>query len=126
MSEPIIIIDTSQIRPGRLEDLKRAFAELAQFVQANEQQAIAYSVYFDEQGSTVTVVQVHPDSSSAELHMDIAGPAFRGFADLLVLHGIDVYGNPSEELLSRLWRKAQMLGSERVAVHRLHAGFARF
>lgn len=126
MSEPIVIIDTSSIRQGKLEDLRSAMSELARFVETHEPRAIAYNVYVDSAGSKVTVFQVHPDSSSAEFHMEVAGPAFGRFADLLELDGIDVYGRPSQRLLSRLQRKAEMLGGKGVAVHEPHAGFARF
>jgi hypothetical protein len=39
---------------------------------------------------------------------------------------IEIYGEPSDNLLKRLRQKAQMLGNGTVVVHELHAGFARF
>jgi quinol monooxygenase YgiN len=125
MSEPLISLDTSLIRDGRLDELKEAVAELVEFVRSHEPRPIAYEVYFDEAGSRMTVVQVHPDSASMEYHMTIAGPAFAGFAELITLSTLDVYGKPSEELLELLRRKAQMLGDTTVVVHDLQAGFAR-
>ena len=124
MSEPLISLDTSLIRDGRLE-LKEAVAELVEFVRSNEPRSIAYEVYFDEAGSRMTVLQVHPDSASMEYHMTVAGPAFAGFAELVTLSTLDVYGKPSEELLELLRRKVQMLGDATVIVHDLLAGFAR-
>lgn len=126
MSEPIVFIDRSEIREGKLEELKTAMKELAEFVEANEPRTIAYDVYVDEAGSRVTVVQVHPDSASMEFHMKAAGHLFPRFADLLELVTMDVYGEPSEELLGRLRQKTQMLGVGSVVVHALHAGFARY
>jgi quinol monooxygenase YgiN len=125
MSEPLISLDTSLIRNGRLDELKEAVAELVEFVRSNEPRPIAYEVYFDEAGSRMTVVQVHPDSASMEYHMTVAGPAFAGFAELITLSTLDVYGKPSEELLELLRRKVQMLGDATVIVHDLQAGFAR-
>jgi hypothetical protein len=125
MSEPLISLDTSLIRDGRLDELKEAVAELVEFVRSNEPRAIAYEVYLDEAGSRMTVVQVHPDSASMEYHMTVAGAAFAGFAELITLSTLDVYGKPSEELLELLRRKVQMLGGATVIVHDLHAGFAR-
>jgi len=125
MSEPLISLDTSLIRDGRLDELKEAVAELVEFVRSNEPRPIAYEIYFDEAGSRMTVVQVHPDSASMEYHMTVAGPAFAGFAELITLSTLDVYGKPSEELLELLRRKAQMLGDTTVVVHDLQAGFAR-
>ena len=74
----------------------------------------------------MTVLQVHPDSASAEFHMDVAAPVFGTLTGLVTLERIDVYGRPSEGLLSRLRRKAEMLGGERIGVHDLHAGFTRY
>ena len=125
MSEPVISLDTSLIRDGRLEELKGAVAELVEFVRSNEPRPIVYEVYFDQTGSRMTVVQVHPDSASMEYHMTVAGPAFAGFAELVTLSTLDVYGTPSEELLELLRRKVQMLGEATVNVHDLQAGFAR-
>jgi quinol monooxygenase YgiN len=123
MSEPVISIDTSLIRDGRLDELKSAVADLVEFVRANEPRPIAYEVYVDPTGSRMTVVQVHPDSASMEL--TVAGPAFAGFAELITLSTVDVYGTPSEGLLELLRRKVQMLGDATVVVHDLQAGFAR-
>jgi len=125
MSEPLISLDTSLIRDGRLDELKSAVADLVEFVRANEPRPIVYEVYVDQTGSRMTVVQVHPDSASMEHHMTVAGPAFAGFAELVTLSTMDVYGTPSEGLLELLRRKVQMLGDATVVVHDLQAGFAR-
>ena len=125
MSEPLISLDTSLIRDGRLDELKEAVAELVEFVRSNEPRPIVYEVYVDDTESRMTVVQVHPDSASMEYHMTVAGPAFAGFAELVTLSTLDVYGKPSEELLELLRRKVQLLGDATVTVHDLQAGFAR-
>jgi hypothetical protein len=86
---------------------------------------VAYQVHLDEDGDEVTVLQVHPDTASAELHMTLAGPRFAPFASLLTLQRIDVYGSPSRALLEQLRRKAALLGGAPLAIHRSTAGFAR-
>jgi len=125
MSEPIISLDTSLIREGKLDEMKRAVAGLVEFVRSNEPRPIVYQVYVDDTDSQMTVVQVHPDSASMENHMTVAGPAFAGFAELVTLSTLDVYGKPSGELLELLRRKVQMLGDATVTVHDQQAGFAR-
>lgn len=125
MPEPIVVIDTSDIRPGRLDDVRGAFSHLAGFVDEREPRAAAYEVYLSSDAERVTVVQVHPDSASAEHHMEIASAEFARFADLLTLRTIDVYGRPSETLLARLRAKARLLGGARLDVHEPHAGFVR-
>jgi hypothetical protein len=48
--ELIISLDTSLIRVGRLDELKRAVAELVEFVRSNEPRPIVYEVYVDDTG----------------------------------------------------------------------------
>jgi hypothetical protein len=74
----------------------------------------------------MTVLQVHPDAASMELHMRIAAQEFSQFAELVVLRMGEVFGEPTESLLELLRRKAEMLGNATVVVHRRHAGFHRF
>ena len=126
MSDEIVYVDTSDVREGALEELKAAMKELVSFVEANEPRLIAYSVYFSDDGTRMTVVHVHPDSASLEYHMEVAGPAFRRFVELVTLSSIHIYGEPSEKLLKQSREKARLLGRGAVAVDALHAGFSRF
>jgi hypothetical protein len=126
MSEPLIYIDCSEIREGKLEELKTAMNELVGLVKSNEPRIIAYNVYLTEGGTRMTVVHVHPDSASLEFHMKVAAPSFPKFVEFIKLLTIDVYGKPSANLVERMRQKAQMLGNGTVLVHSLHAGFARF
>jgi hypothetical protein len=126
MSEPIVYIDRSTIREGKLEQVKAAIVELVAFIEAKEPQLVSYSFHLDEEERRMTVVAVHPDSASLELHMSVGGPAFRKFADWIDMSGIEIYGEPSEAVLNLLRQKAQMLGrSGSVLVHKPHAGFSR-
>jgi hypothetical protein len=125
-ADPIVVIDSSEIREGKIDELKTALTELVEFVEANEAEPIAYSIYIDEEGSRMTVMQIHPSSASMELHMRLAGPIFRKFTDLVVLSSVDFYGTPSDAVLEQMRQKAQLLGNAPVVVNELHAGFARF
>lgn len=126
MSEPIIYIDNSEIREEKIQELKTAMNELVDLVKANEPRLIAYNVYITGDGTRMTVVHVHPDSASLELHMKVAGPSFPKFVEFIKRLSIDVYGEPSDNLVEQMRRKAQMLGNGTVLIHGLHAGFARF
>jgi quinol monooxygenase YgiN len=126
MSDPIVVIDSSEIHEGKLEELKTALKELVEFVEANEADPIAYNVYFDEDGTRMTVVQIHPSSASMEFHMKVAGPVFQKFTELLTLSRVDFYGKPSDALLEQMRQKARLLGNAPVAVNEFHKGFARF
>jgi hypothetical protein len=126
MSAPLVYIDTCEVREGALEELKIAIAELVELIETNEPQLIAYNVYLSDGGDQMTVIHLHSDSASLEYHMEVGGPAFRRFADLITLSSIRLYGEPSERALRLLQDKARSLGSGQVIVHSLHAGFSRF
>ena len=126
MTESIIIIDTSDIREGKLGELKKAMSGLVSLAESNEPRIIAYGMYLNGDGTRLTVIQVHPDCASAEFHMKIAGSAFPGFVEFIRMCRIDIYGKPSRELLEMLQRKARMLGSGKVSMHELQAGLFRF
>src|SRR5678816_4654433 len=105
MDGPILVVDTSDINEGRLSDLKGAMVELVTFVEQNEDKPLLYTVYIDSVGKKVTVIQLHPDSASMELHMQVAASRFRRFADLLTLRSMGIYGTPTAQLLDQLRAK---------------------
>ena len=125
MSNPLVVVDSSEIHEGKPRS-QGGTRELAEFVEANEAAPLAYNIYFSEDGTRMTVVQVHPDSESMELHMSLAGPLFRRFTGLVELSRVDFYGTPSEAVLGAMREKARLLGNAPVVVHELHAGFARY
>jgi quinol monooxygenase YgiN len=122
----MVCIDVSEIREGKLEELESLMKELVDFVEANEPRPIAYQMFVDEDSRTMTVVQVHPDSASMEFHMHAAAAIFPRFSPLLTLSRIDLYGDPSDELVRLMRQKGQMLGGAPVAIHRQLAGVTRF
>jgi len=125
MPEPILYVDVSDIRPGKLATVKALMADLVAFVEANEPQLIAYDFFIDETEKTMTCVAIHPDSASMEFHMDIGWEKFRAFGEHIEQRSIDLYGEASENVIGRLHRKIEMLGRGTVTVHRLEAGFIR-
>jgi hypothetical protein len=75
----------------------------------------------------MTVLAVHPDSASLELHLDVGGVEFGKLAHLLTLTSIECYGRPSERALDQLRHKAAMLGDGGTVVHiERFAGFTHF
>jgi hypothetical protein len=109
--EPIVYIDHSDIREGSLDELKTGVERVAAFIAEREPQLIAYGFYIDEVAATMTVVAVHPDSASLELHLDVGGAEFRRLAPLLTLTGIECYGRPSPRALEQIRQKAAALGN---------------
>lgn len=125
-SEHIIYVDHSEIRDGKLEELRTAIHELVEFVETREPQLQGYGFYINEAGTRITVVAIHPDAASLELHVEIGGPVFRKFAEFIKLRKIEVFGRPSDKALEQLRQKAAMLGEgAAVEVHDRHAAFLR-
>jgi hypothetical protein len=124
-TQPIVYVDASTIREGKLDELTAAMDHLAAWVEANVPRLVSYAFYLDAERKQMTVVAVHPDSDSLEYHMDAGREEFRKFASLIELARIDVYGRVSDAVVERLEAKAAMLGGAPVAVHEFHAGFSR-
>jgi hypothetical protein len=106
MSEPFIYIGTMRLKEGRLEAFKQMCGGLAQFVESNEPRVIAFSVYSDEEGTEVSVVQVHPDADSMVFHMRLLHEhithAFDEESPLEVTTSGQIYGTPSETVLEMI------------------------
>ncbi len=103
-------IDHSEIREGSLEELKAGVRRLVDLIDAREPQLVSYGFYIDEAASKMTVMAVHPDPASLELHLDIGNAEFRKLAHLVTLTAIECYGRPSERALEQLQQKAAALG----------------
>ena len=125
LRDVIVYVDISEVREGALDELKAGIKNLADFIEAREPRLIAYNVYFSGDGTRMTVVNVHPDSASLEYHMEVAGPLFRQFVELVRLSSIHIYGEPSEKAWKQAHEKARLLGGGAVEVEALHAGFTR-
>ena len=123
MSDFVVYLDTSEVRPGELGKLKVAMAQLASFVEANEPRIIAYNVYFSGDGSRMSVLH-HEDVASLEFHMKVAGPRFPPIAPLVKLLTIEFFGPVNDAVLEQLKAMAQLLGGT-VIIHDLGSGFAR-
>ncbi|BCW65773.1 hypothetical protein NicSoilB4_05360 [Arthrobacter sp. NicSoilB4] len=124
MTDFVVYLDTSEVRPGKLGELKVAMADLASFVEANEPRIIAYNVYFSGDGSRMSVLHIHEDLALLNFHMSVAGPLFPPIAPLVNLLTIEIFGAVNDALLEQLVAKARILGGT-VIIHDFGSGFAR-
>lgn len=119
-------LDRSRIRDGRVEELRAAITGLVAFIQEREPQLLYYGFHIDEEASRMTVVAVHPDAESLDLHMKVGGEAFGHFSRFIEMDGIEVYGEPGQEATEALRAKAKALGpAASVVVRPSTAGFTR-
>ena len=71
MAENVLIEESrSNIREGKLEEVKAVMNELVELVKAKEPRIIFYNAYINEDGTQLTILQAHPDSASVELHIE--------------------------------------------------------
>lgn len=83
MSGPLINVFSYTIKPGNREEARKRIAELVDFVETNEPRLIAFHVYLDQEGDTLSIVQIHPDSASMEFHLQVNAKHFATSFDWL-------------------------------------------
>jgi quinol monooxygenase YgiN len=101
MAGPFIFIGTHTLEQGKFEDFKANCRALAEVVEAEEPRMIAFNVYASEDGTEVSVVQVHPDAESMMFHMQVVRQHITGaYADSLEqTTSMAVYGPPNDDVL---------------------------
>jgi len=81
---------------------------LVEFIEASEPRLIAFNEYANDAGDEVTVVQIHPDASSMEAHMEtVRERALQAYAETLdATIRIQVFGRPTDAILETLRQQA--------------------
>lgn len=103
MSGRFIFIGTHTLKEGKLEDYRLYLKELVELVETKEPRLIAFNVYFSEDGSKVTGVQVHPDAASMEFHMQVVGDHIReAYKFLEKTDSIEIYGTPGDGMVEMM------------------------
>lgn len=103
MSGPLINVFTYTIKPGKQEEARKRIAELVDFVETNEPRMIAFHAYLDQDGKSLSIVQVHPDSASMEFHMQVNAKHFATAFDWLDTSiGGQLFGPISDALAAEL------------------------
>jgi hypothetical protein len=125
MGQPFVYVGTWTIKPGKAEEYRKFLAEHTELVEVSEPRLIAFHMYFDDDGRTGSVVQVHPDSESMELHMKvIAGHMRSAFEFIDAIVSEQYFGPMSDSLAATLaeWESPEVTVTKRPS----HvAGFTR-
>jgi quinol monooxygenase YgiN len=126
VSPPFVFVGTHRLKEGKLDAFKRECAALAELAEANEPRLIAFNFYANEDGTEVSVVQVHPDADSMATHMQVVREhitgAFEEEGALGETLGIQIYGTPTDAVLGMI----QHLSQEGVTVSVMPDGLAGF
>jgi quinol monooxygenase YgiN len=128
MSQPFIYVGTLGIKEGKLEEVTRIYKEVADTVKEHEPRAIAFHGFVNEDGTEMTVIQVYPDTSSMDFHMQVIEEKLSEHLakalgpELFEFRRAEYYGTPSQSALE-MDRQIPGLAIDIKPVH--VAGFTR-
>jgi NAD(P)-dependent dehydrogenase (short-subunit alcohol dehydrogenase family) len=125
-SAPLIFVATNRLKPGQLDAERRRVPGLVEFVEQNEPQLIAFNEYVNDNGTEVTVVQVHPDAASMQTHLGIIGErAAQAYDETLdATLAIQIFGPVDPQMLTTMRTQTGEGVSLTVATEHL-GGFTR-
>jgi len=125
MSQPFAYIGTWTIKPGKEEEAKKFLSDHVAFIEANEPRLIAFHAYFNEEGNTASVVQVHPDSASMETHMQVLAEHMGAAFEIIDTILSEQYYGPMSESLSQTLAQWETPGVKVTKMPLYEAGFTR-
>jgi predicted metallo-beta-lactamase superfamily hydrolase len=125
MSGPFVYVGTFTIKNDRLEQGKKYLTEHCAVVEANEPRLIAFHAFFDEEGRTASVVQVHPDSASMEFHMQVMSEHLADAFDYIEAVVSEQYFGAASDALSEILAKYAEPGVSVTSMPVHAAGFTR-
>jgi quinol monooxygenase YgiN len=126
MADPFIFINTYAIRPGKEDEYRKRFQEVADIVEAEEPRMLYFAHHESEDGATGTTVQVHSDPENMAFHMELVAEHIKEAAEYLDFSSMNIriYGSPSEAVFDQM---QQLAGSGvSVSVNRAVVAFDRF
>jgi hypothetical protein len=119
----VVLIGTFRIPTDRVDEWRVAVRGMADFVHANVPRIIAFDMFVNDDETEGTVIQVHPDSTSLEQHLDAAAERIAQGTQMVQVVRIDLYGAPSERVVERL--RDEAAGAWPVTVRPHYLGFTR-
>ena len=118
MSGPIRVKATHEIIDGRFGDFEELGREMLAKVEATEPGYLSYEWFLDDDGRTCTIVGTLESSEAVLHHLANAGEMIGRFGEIAPTTGIEIFGDPSDEL-------SEALASFGAPVNRHWGGFTR-
>jgi hypothetical protein len=125
MGEAFVYVGTWTIKRDKFEEARKWLAEHVEFVETNEPRLIAFHVFFDEAGSTASVVQLHPDAESMAFHMRVISEHLGDAFDYIDEIVSEQYFGPMPESLAETLAAYETPGSAVTNMPQHEAGFTR-
>lgn len=104
MSEPLIFVNTYKIKEGHLDDYLTGLKVVADVVAEKHPRMHHIGFYTSDDGTETTTVQVHPDSESFLLHMQLVADHIEGAREHIdwSTMTMELYGSPSAAVLEQM------------------------
>ena len=99
MSAPFVLISTSSIKEGKLDDYKTFTNKMVEIIEANEPRLRAFSTSSNKDGTTVTTVQIHPDADSMVFHLQIVREKMDTAFEHIKLESVIISGEVNDQVL---------------------------
>lgn len=102
MQEPIIFIAHQKIKPGKTEEYKKYYQEVAEWMEENKPRTTAHITYVSEDGMEASVVHIFPNVEAMGEHMQNLGDLGIKAFTLMEIIGFDIYGTPNKTVLDSM------------------------
>jgi quinol monooxygenase YgiN len=123
VSAPFIVKSVSRIHPGKADAYRPVVAEFCKLAEEREPRLLGFHIYVDEDRSSETVIQIHPDADSMQHHLDVMGPQVRETFAFTDFERLEIYGEPNDALEEWIPRVSQGIA---FTFHPVHwGGFTR-
>ena len=125
MSEPVVFISHFRVKEGKLDELKRLSAEVERRLRDDKPRTVAWLVYLDEDGTSVSFVHCFPDAHSMDLHFEGSDERTAAVYEFVEPAGSEIYGSPSDQALETMQEAARGSGVPLSVQSELLGGFLR-
>lgn len=102
MPDPIVFISHSTIKEGHVDAVRELSREVFPRLEADKPDTVFHYGYIDEGANEIHFVHVFPDPAAMDAHMEGVAERVRAAQEHIETRAYEVYGRPSEALLSAL------------------------
>jgi hypothetical protein len=102
MSESIVYISHFEIKGGNFESWMQHAQKTTGQLMANKPGTVAFLQFTNADRTELSIIHVFPDAQSFDRHVEGAAERAKSAFEFLVPTGREVYGTPSEQVLSML------------------------
>lgn len=109
VSGPIVYVSHFRIKPGYADAWWKMVSEVIPVLKIAKPRTAFQHFYVDEEGTSVSIVHVFPDSEAVDLHMEGATSRSQSAMEYLEPLGFELYGEPTESFLAAMGEATDLL-----------------